>query len=581
MSKERIINYEGSLFIHASQAAQKEAALQFIGSIPKQEYVAHIDNLISKPETDSEIAVRAAIHTYDVVVSDEIRSYLPDRSPEITDAASVYYRSDVYKQSYPQSVIDAITAKIGQVPTDLVIATNSHIDNFSPNSGYRGMLTPELSYWAGTESNPITKPDPPCGIARQEIYRSLLRCGVNPLKERVCDSSHDNSARPDNKYQTTFRRKGEVSLSATSEDLDRWRLNSAAHWRDILREESSVNTDAALFSSGTSSAEAIMLALSERTSGETYIHPYWYYENLPTGQRLLNESPEITEDTQIVLVNLEPTNFFTFDETQEIDDPIQTLNRLAEMCRGDDDTERYAVIDVTVDPLFQAKDHIDGDIPDNLHIVKTLSASKHQRGGRKYFFGAAYTNDRDLSIEIEQARASVGGDIYESHIVHFPRPSAVWLAHQRDTVRNLNEMVAKSAQETSESEWKLKPHTYHTFFFPPDEVLEGIQTIGVKNGNVEDEVKRFNDEVSKIVEEVVKEMKTPYIDIGDSFGLPQTRVCTQGGFNELNGVRFRLKLPRICPGYDTSPELVEETVERLLAKLSESHARIMNSLKRS
>lgn len=581
MSKERVINHEGSLFIHASLAAQKEAAFRFVSSIPHQEDVTHIKNLISKPETDSEIAIRAAVHAYDVVISDEIRSYLSERSPEITDAASVYYRSDVYKQSYPQSILDAISAKIGQVPTDLVVATNNHIDNSSPSSGYRGILTPELSYWAGTEDNPIIKPDPPCGIARQEIYRSLLRCGVNPLEERVVDNDHDDSARPDRRYQTMFRRKGEIALCATGKDLERWRQNSAAHWRDILKGESDVDNNAVLFSSGTSSAEAVMLALSRRTTGKAYIHPYWYYENIPTAQHALNKSVGVTDDMQIILLNLEPTNFFTFDEVQEIEDPVQTLNRLAKICREEADTVRYAVIDVTVDPLFQVKDHIDGDIPENLHIIKTLSASKHQRGGRKYFFGVVYTNDKDLSVEIEQARTSVGGDIYESHIVHFPRPSAAWLDHQRDTVRNLNEAVAGSAQDKSESGWKLKPHTYHTFFFPPQEVLDGIQTLGTRNGNVEDEVKRFNDEVSKIVEEVVKEMGTSFVDIGDSFGLPQTRICTQGGYSELNGVRFRLKLPRICPGYDTPPELVEDTVERLLVKLSESHERIMSTLKYS
>ncbi len=578
MSKERVINYEGSLFTHASLAAQKEAALRFVCSIPQQEYVTQIKNLIFKPETDGEVAIRAAIHAYDVAVSDEIRSYLFERSPKITDAASVYYRSDVYKQSYPQSILDAVAGEIGQAPTDLVVATSNHIDNFSPSSGYRGILTPELSYWAGTVDNPIIKPDPPCGVARQEIYRSLLRCGVNPFEERVVDSDHSDTVRPDRRYQTMFRRKGEVALCATRKDLERWRQNSAAHWRDILREESKLDSNAVLFSSGTSSAEAVMSALSRRTTGETYTHPYWYYENIPTAQRALNESVRVTNNTQIILLNLEPTNFFTFDETQEIGDPIQTLNRLVKICREDTATVRYAVIDVTVDPLFQTRDFVDGNIPGNLHIIKTLSASKHQRGGRKYFFGVVYTDDKDLSAEIEQARTKVGGDIYESHIVHFPRPSVAWLAHQRDTVRNLNKMVARGAQDKSESGWKLKPHTYHTFFFPPQEVLDCIQTLGARNGNVEGEVKRFNNEVIKIVEEVVKEMDTPYIDIGDSFGLPQTRICTQGGFNELNGVRFRLKLPRICPGYDTPSELVEEAVGSLLKRLIASHGIIMNSL---
>lgn len=591
MAIEREPNREASLFMPASLAAQKDTALKFLQAtkalLSNHEeiyYIASLENKINNPEVDSEIAIRAAIHGYDLYFSDEIRSYLPVRSPKTTDAAAIYYRSDVYKQTFPQQIRESLSNLVDSPIQDVVMATREHIRRFNPTSGSTGMLTPEIAYWIGTETNPIVKPDPPCGVARQELYRSLLSCGVNPLEgiQPIVDSASeriDIKLQPDSTYSRMFRRKGEISLHATEKDLVRWMENSSKHWRNILKEGVENTQDSSiLFSSGTSSAEAILLALSKATNGNAYIHHYWYYENIATAQRIFRISDKIDHTTQVVLINLEPTNFFTFDKSAHIENPIRAIGNLAQICRENPGTNRYVVVDVTIDPLFQVTEHLGDHLPSNLHVIKTLSASKHQRGGRKYFFGVAYTTNKKLFDEITRAKSLVGGNVYEPHIVHFPRPSTIWLAKQSDTVKSINSQAAKDLSQKNESGWVLRPHTYHTFFFPPPEVLERIQTLGTQNGSVEAEVEHFNDAVSRIVANVVNEVNSPFIDLGDSFGLPFTRVCTQGGYNELNGVRFRLKLPRICPGYDTPPALVEETMRKLLNELSVSHDKIIETL---
>lgn len=592
MLTERETYKESSLFTYASSDEQKNVAIKFMHSSKNMligqtgmDYLIKIEDKINKPEIDSIIAIRAAIHYFDTYLSDEIRSYLPERSPRLTDAAAVYFRSDVYKQIYPLQVTEVLSGVVGSPIQDIVIASKEQIERFSPKSGFTGMLTPELAYWVGTKDNPIVKPDPPCGVARQELYRSLIKCGVNPLErlQLLIDSNNkqaDAKIQPDSTYSRMFRKKGELSLHATEADLKRWGENSSKHWGNILKEKVEDTQDnSILFSSGTSSSEAVLLALSKVCSGDAYIHPYWYYENMPTAQQSFCSSDKVTSSTQIVLINLEPTNFFTFDKSAHIESPIQTISNLAQICHENPETNRYIVIDVTVDPLFRAREHLDNDLPPNLHIIKTLSVSKHQRGGRKYFFGVAYTTDKKLSQEIIKKRALVGGNIYEPHIVHFPRPSSIWLAKQRETVSLLNSQLAKIHIDNDMVGWNLFSYTYHTFFFPPDEVLKSIQNLSNRNGDIEEKVKHFNNEINKIVANVVRKMNSPYIDLGDSFGLPQTRVCIQGGYNEINGVKFRLKLPRICPGYKTSLELVVETTRNLLTELTASQEKIIATLR--
>ncbi|MCX6705620.1 MAG: hypothetical protein NTV24_00740 [Candidatus Woesebacteria bacterium] len=592
MLTERETYKEGSLLTYVSSDEQKSVAIKFMHSSKNMlidqtgmDYLTEIEDTISKPEVDSVTAVRAAIHYFDTYLSDEIRSYLPERSPRLTDAAAVYFRSDVYKQTYPQQVTEVLAGIVRSPIQDIVIASQEQIERFSPKSGFTGMLTPELAYWIGTAESPIVKPDPPCGVARQELYKSLIKCGINPLErlQLAIDSNSrqaDVKVQPDSTYSSMFRRKGELSLHATEADLNRWGKNSSKHWGNILKENVEDTQDnSILFSSGTSSSEAVLLTLSKVCNGNAYIHPYWYYENMLTAQKSFCISDKVTRSTQIVLINLEPTNFFTFDKSAHIESPIQTINNLAQFCHENPGTNRYAVIDVTVDPLFQVREHLDNDLPPNLHIIKTLSVSKHQRGGRKYFFGVAYTTDEKLSQEITRKRALVGGNIYEPHIVHFPRPSSTWLAKQRETVSLLNSQLAKIHMDNNKVRWNLFSYTYHTFFFPKGEVLKSIQNLGSQNENIEGKVKNFNNEINKIVANVVKKINSPYIDLGDSFGLPQTRVCIQGGYNELNGVKFRLKLPRICPGYKTSLELVVKTTRNLLTELTASQEKIIATLR--
>lgn len=592
MLTERETYKEGSLFTYASSDEQKNVAIKFMRSSKNMligqtgmDYLIEIEDKISRSEIDSVVAIRAAIHYFDTYLSDEIRSYLPERSPQLTDAAAVYFRSDVYKQTYPLQVVKVLSGVVGSPIKDIVIASKEQIERFNPKSGFMGMLTPEFAYWIGTAESPIVKPDPPCGVARQELYSSLIKCGINPLEipQLIIDSNHkqaDANVQPDSTYNRMFKRKGELSFYATKADLNRWEENSSKHWGNILREKvEDTQNNSILFSSGTSSSEAVLLTLSKVCNGNTYIHPYWYYENMPTAQQSFCITDKVTRSTQIVLINLEPTNFFTFDKSANIETPIQTINNLAQICVQNPEINRYAVIDVTVDPLFRVKEHLDNDLPENLHIIKTLSISKHQRGGRKYFFGIAYTTDEKLSQEIIKNRALVGGNIYEPHVVHFPRPSFSWLAKQREIVSLLNSQLANIHMDIGTVKWNLFPYTYHTFFFPPAKVLESIQNLGNRGGDIEEKVTNFNNKINKIVTDVVKKMDSPYIDLGDSFGLPQTRLCIQGGYSEINGVKFRLKLPRICPGYDTSPELIVETTRSLLAELVASHHKIMATLR--
>jgi len=55
-----------------------------------------------------------------------------------------------------------------------------HLESHGLPDSETGMLTPDLAFWINNDYS--QKPEPPCGIARQEVFRSFLKCSINPLQ---------------------------------------------------------------------------------------------------------------------------------------------------------------------------------------------------------------------------------------------------------------------------------------------------------------------------------------------------------------------------------------------------------------
>jgi hypothetical protein len=565
------------LFTYTSPEAQRATVYEFVSSIEsyiysehQTKYVEDMKDCIFDPNVNSEMLTRAAIACFDYCISDEIRKYSGDL-PAFTDSAAVYYRSDIYKQVFPRAVLQRLSQQLGYEPSVIVIGAPDHVTSYDVTLGRKGMLTPDFVFWVNEKSMPLEKPEPPCGVARQELYRSLLRCGVNPLPEAHGEATKklrtNKSDQSETYYQKKYRRKSAIAFYATAEKLSSWEYRTAKHWGRLLDQRAS-EREAILFSSGTSANEAVIRSLASIASGPVYIHPYWYYENVPTANELFSQKTNDIREAQFLLLNLEPTNYFRLDNVSE--DPILEVKKFVTQAWANPWQDKYLVIDATVNPLFLLEDYIGAKVPDNLKIVKTVSASKHQGGGRNYFFGVAFTPDEELTLQITQRKKEVGGALYESHRVHFPRPTASWLREKREKIVRLNFIAAHIPNNCNL--WRVVPYSYHSFIYPPQCLLRAIVDMKheAEDDELEERLKSINRHLYDIATLTVQLANSQDVEAGDSFGLPQTRISIQGGFNTLDGVTIRLKLPRICPGYTTKSNTIENVAQILLGKLDES-----------
>jgi len=77
----------------------------------------------------------------------------------------------------------------------------------------------------------------------------------------------------------------------------------------------------------------------------------------------------------------------------------------------------------------------------------------------------------------------------------------------------------------------------------------------------------INERISQAISRAVELSGIPEIEIGDSFGLPITRINIQGGDSVVNGATYRLKIPRICPGYKSTHDQMKLLADVVLDEL--------------
>src|SRR5258708_3626334 len=228
------------VFAYSTPEAQLLASKQFVNSVRSHtsdtyrlDYLNKAESLLENSRIAPEVAIRVAVSCFDYCLSDEIRIYFGEL-PLFTDQASVYFRSDVYKQTVPEAIREALSEKSDYMLSDIVIGSKEHVLSYDQGQGLKGMITPDFAYWINNDEVTLNKPEPPCGVARQEIYRSLLRCGINPLpvnSEQVVTSSNN---RKETFYQRKYRRKSITTLEASDVDLAVWKTRTAEHWGRLL-----------------------------------------------------------------------------------------------------------------------------------------------------------------------------------------------------------------------------------------------------------------------------------------------------------------------------------------------------------
>jgi len=571
-SKEIISSLPVPIFQSASPQKQREAVTAFCQKL--REITAkpdcYFDQQIKTDDGDLDTEIDLAIATYDMDLSDEVRVY-EGVLPAWTDEAAVYYRSDAYKTSYPEIVIKAIENQTGIRGNFIIGDPDTIFGDWFPK-GFTGMLTPELAFWCETGLEQF-KPQPPYSIPRQEIYRSLLHCGINPLNHiETPPSSKRFSACQATPYRDFYKQRLALIFSPDRDILAKEEEKVGKHWGNIMSLNSVDNhTNATLFNSGASANEAVICLMSGFVPETVYRHPFWYYENNGSIDRLfgpcLVDKPHLA---RTMFVNLEPTNHFNLQQPNSDLSPLVAMQWFLGKASVNPRVVHYLVIDATVDPMFSVDKNLDVEMPDNVVLIKTLSATKHQDGGRNYFFGAVNFQSKgsfDFSVyeeALKEVRRHLGTALFPKQIPFFPLPSAEWLAKKAESVGERNKLMAEAS--VGLSDWYLNPYTYHSFIFPPSAIPQAIADYSRDFTDKEraDFLKKFNSAGYDLLCRGAERFTKDGVQIGDSFGFPFTRINTQGGESCVDGVVFRLKLPRICPGYETDIGVLRKLARELV-----------------
>lgn len=501
MSKERLIDFYEPLFEFVSPEQQKKIALEFVETVRgytssdwQREYVDFAKSKILDGGVNVESCLRLAISTFDYCLADDIRPY--ERGDyRWTDRAAVYFRSDAFKIDLPIMVKNLLVKIDSGFPEEILFFYPEQARSpLYQNCGLR-YLTPEILFWSSSVARSSSRPEPICSATRQDVFLSLIRCGVNPLSkpdELETEEPKLGSPRVEPRRKRVTKRKSILYFQAERKTLESWRDKTSVCWERVLCNEKGLELKEGvlLIGSGTAANEtSLFVARDLIDEGRVYRHPFWYYENEASVFRLFGENGVISFATSAQ----------TFDAVRE---KISNYARL-----------------------------IAGELPD-------------------------------------------------LNIVYFPRPTPVWLAEKRRRTSALNRCLAKIRSFPNSQAWSITPYTFHSFVFPPASLVNEISKFCAKTS--EEEAKRkmsqINDFIYKAIVYAVGRSSIDDVEIGDSFGLPVTRINTQGGESNVNGVSFRLKIPRICPGYNSSKQDLSLLATELLNQLDSCNPKVLKAI---
>lgn len=595
MNNERLIDFYEPLFEFVSPEQQEKIALEFVETVRgytssnwQREYTDFAKSKILDGGINAESCLKLAISTFDYCLADDIRPY-EQVDYRWTDRAAVYFRSDAFKMDLPIVVKNVLLKNGYSVPGEILFFSPEQTRNPLYAHCELKYLTPEILFWSSPVAKFLSRPEPICSATRQDVFLSLMRCGVNPLPkpdELELEEPKLGSPGVEPRRKRVTKRKSILYFQAERKTLESWRDKTSVCWERLLCNEkgSELKEGVLLIGSGTAANEASLLVAKDIVDrGRVYRHPFWYYENEASVFRLFGKNIAESEDqASVLLINLEPTNHFTLADPNSETPPLEIIENFILRATALPGERFLLIVDTTTDPNLSISNFVNRELPPNLILVKTVSATKHQKGGRDYFFGvisfatSAQTFDA-VREKISNDARLIAGELPDFNIVYFPRPTSVWLAEKRRKTSDLNHCLAKICSFPNSQGWSITPYTFHSFVFPPAFIVNEISEFCAKAS--EEEAKRkvsqINDFIYKAIVYAVERSAIGDVEIGDSFGLPVTRINTQGGESNVNGVSFRLKIPRICPGYNSSEQNLSLLATELLNQLDNCNPEVL------
>lgn len=225
-----------------------------------------------------------------------------------------------------------------------------------------------------------------------------------------------------------------------------------------------------LTNSGLSANNLAIKALADqsREKMKAYYQVGWYYDNV----RIIKDFFQVIgnpEEARVLFVNAD--SCYPDDPEKFHSEQNKLVSGFVEKAKQSPGEKYTLVVDVTTDMFWG--EHF--EIPENLQLVKTFSATKHQRGGRNYFFGGVVSwNSKGLREKMESNFNFLGGRLTPVGVVNFPRIGKEEIRKNAEHLKRLGAAFAKGVKEGSrmfpeELRFKVFSYNYYTYLvLPPD-----------------------------------------------------------------------------------------------------------------
>lgn len=404
-----------------------------------------------------------------------------------------------------------------------------------------------------------------------------------------------------------LRRKTGVWLNATQEKIGQFYSRHIERFKRVLADRLHPvhgEAEVILTRSGVSANETVIRTIAHQsgTSREDrpslYIMNGFYYENIVDIDRDFNIAKDPNQ-ARVFLINQEPSDPFVslpypqpYTQARDI-----LIKNIIARAKQDTDNQYYIMYDKTHNLLQQTFTELD-NIPANLTIAETGSLTKHQRGGRNYFFGviSAWGN-QEFKKKLHESLSETRGNLTPLGVIHLPRLTKEEIEKRNAEFAAKTQVIAEEVERKQAEKgipekfrWKFRPQTYFGWFIPPTKALiEEMKNSATKQEQAA--IKRdlrehfgyyfetelgFDPSLTDQALEVTGS-NTPTILTGDSFGLNSTMITSfmmdlsKQYFklfqNQIDPVFKEYGVLRISPGKNTSEEELKRYIDKLMDSL--------------
>lgn len=310
------------------------------------------------------------------------------------------------------------------------------------------------------------------------------------------------------------------------------------------------------------SANAVALDFAKEWVGENIVPIFegkgWYFENssvnAPDPQVQIVEQ---FDQAQVLLINAESNAPLGPNVDNFYAERNKFIRDFLSHAAGHPKKRFAIVLDKTCNSALTPEQLIK-HWPANVKLLETVSLTKHQRGGRGYFYGLVLAHGLNLTNEqIDEKLQNNRGEMTLNSWIGMPKLTKAEILRRREKIVESIQAVVQNCQTSSlEAGFIIEPYSYYFFLYPNSEKAR-MQQI---NQSADRVVGQQNKAAKSILDSVLDNGKYPNVEQADSFNLNTTRISLFDGV-QMEGVKEYPNVIRISPGVNTRREELVSLVE--------------------